>query len=410
MLERTQPIVVALANSAPSRSGGVGHGQASRGNGPVPNGQAHVAGAYAALDLGTNNCRLLVGTPDANGFRVIDSFSRIVRLGEGLHETGRLSDAAIERAMMALHACAARLGRRQMRVVRAIATEACRRAGNGAAFLARVKAETGIAFDIISPREEAELALESCASLLGGDVGQTVLDSNGSSDRASSRALLFDIGGGSTELGWVRMDKANAPHLVGYASLPLGVVTLADQFGAAGFTEAGFEAMVTEVAGRLAAFEAVHCIAQEIRSGGVHLLGTSGTVTTLAGIALGLARYRRQLVDGQVLSGEAAIAAMNALRAMGREGLSRHPCVGPERVNFVLPGCAVFAAIIRLWPASRVVVADRGLREGMLLRMIRADRGRARPRRGWDGQEGGRAVDARVADDQVAGGEGLLPA
>ena len=351
----------ALQTPSLTRSGGAGG---------LAHGPAHGCPAFAALDLGTNNCRLLVGTPSSDGFRVIDSFSRIVRLGEGLHETGQLSDAAMDRAMLALHACSARLGRRPMRAVRAIATEACRRAGNGAAFLARVKEETGIHFGIITPREEAELALDSCRSLLDGNA---------------SRALLFDIGGGSTELGWVRMDPSGDPRLVGYVSLPLGVVTLAEQFGAAGFTESGFEAMVDEVAGRLAAFEAVHCIAQEIRSGSVQLLGPSGTVTTLAGIALGLPRYRRLAVDGHVLSGEDALASLATLRAMGREGLIQHPCVGPERVDFVLPGCAVFAAIIRLWPAARVVVADRGLREGMLLRMIRADRGRPSPRSAWDG-------------------------
>lgn len=380
MLNGIQPDAAALQNHAPARSAGWSHAYSGSGhNAAVQNGYA-----YAALDLGTNNCRLLVGTPGADGFRVIDSYSRIVRLGEGLHETDMLSEPAMERAMIALHACGARLRRRPMRDVRAIATEACRRAGNGPAFLARVKAETGIAFDIITPREEAELALDSCGSLLASD----------SSGGDAKRALLFDIGGGSTELGWIRMDPGAAPQLCGYASLPLGVVTLAEQFGAAGFTDAGFEAMVNEVAGRLAAFEAVHCIAQEIRSGNVQLLGTSGTVTTLAGIALGLSRYRRMAVDGHVLSGEDAHAALRTLRAMGRDGLAQHPCVGPDRVEFVLPGCAVFAAIIRQWPASRVVVADRGLREGMLLRMMRADRGSIPPRPAWDGNWANRRADA----------------
>ncbi len=254
--------------------------QPKRGGGP----------AFAALDLGTNNCRLLVGSPSGQGFRVLDSFSRIVRLGEGLHHTGRLSPTAMERALAALHACAAKMARRPIRSVRAIATEACRKAANGSEFLARVRAETGLAFDIISTREEAELALD--------------------------------------------------------------------------------------VAERLAPFEQIHCIAREIRGGGVRLLGTSGTVTTLAGVAMALPRYRRPLVDGAVLTREAACAAVASLRAMGREGLMEHPCVGIERVDFVLPGCAVFLAITRLWPAGHVTVADRGLREGMLLRMMRADRNR----------------------------------
>ncbi len=328
--------------------------------------------AFAAIDLGTNNCRLLVGTPTGEGFRVVDSFSRIVRLGEGLHESGRLSETAMERAMAALHACAARLARRPVQALRAIATEACRRAANGREFLARVRRETGLAIDVISTREEAELALESCASLLRSREAETL----------PRRALLFDIGGGSTELAWIRLTPgAPRPELIGYASLPVGVVTLSERFGKAGFTDAGFEDMLDDVTGRLHAFESVHCIGQEIWQGGVRLLGTSGTVTTLAGVALGLTRYRRPLVDGLVLTRDATDAALDVLRGLGRESLARHPCVGPERADFVLPGCAIFAAIRRLWPASEVMVADRGLREGMLLRLIRErSAGRARHR------------------------------
>ena len=172
----------------------------------------------------------------------------------------------MERAVCALRACAARLARRPVRQVRAIATEACRRATNGPAFLVRVKQETGFDFGIISSREEAELALESCTPLLPCD---------------GRRALLFDIGGGSTELAWVRLTNGR-PDLIGYESLPIGVVTLAERWGDAGFTSDGFEAMVSDIVQRLRAFERVHCIAREIRDGGVRLLGTSGTVTTLA--------------------------------------------------------------------------------------------------------------------------------
>jgi exopolyphosphatase/guanosine-5'-triphosphate,3'-diphosphate pyrophosphatase len=323
--------------------------------------------AFAALDLGTNNCRLLIGVPSTGGFRVLDSFSRIVRLGEGLQGSGLLSVAAMERALAALHACAARLHRRPIRAIRAIATEACRRAANGAEFLARVRAETGLSFDIISPREEVELALESCAPLLAG---------------TGRRALLFDIGGGSTELAWVRLNgPARVPELIGFDSLPVGVVTLAERFGHQGFAPDGYRSMVEFVAERLSTFERIHCIGHEIQLSGVRLLGTSGTVTTLAGVALDLPRYRRPAVDGQVLSGDAVDQALATLRALGREGLARHPCVGPDRAAFVLPGCAIFEAIRQTWPVADVTVADRGLREGMLLRMMRAGtgpRGRAR--------------------------------
>ncbi|MBL6458782.1 Ppx/GppA family phosphatase [Belnapia sp. T6] len=322
--------------------------------------------AYAALDLGTNNCRLLIGAPTGSGFRVVDSFSRIVRLGEGLASTGRLAEPAMDRAVAALAACAEKLSRRPIRQFQAVATEACRRAVNGAAFLARVEAETGLRPRIISAREEAELAMESCAPLL---------------EETDRRALLFDIGGGSTEIAWIRVPPrgsrpAGAPtaELIGYVSLPLGVVTLAERAGASCFTEEGFHAVVEEVATHLLAFDRVHCIGQEIRSGGVRLIGTSGTVTTLAGVALALPRYRRPLVDGCTLDMGVADQALGDLFALGRAGLAAHPCVGPDRVDFVLPGCAVYAAIRHVWPLPALTVADRGLREGMLLRMMRADR------------------------------------
>lgn len=319
---------------------------------------------FAALDLGTNNCRLLMGAPAPGGFRVVDSFSRIVRLGEGLAATGRLSDAAMDRALAALGACADKLARRPVRALAAVATEACRRASNGAAFLARVEAETGIRPRIISAREEAELAMESCAPLI---------------EAGDRRVLLFDIGGGSTEIAWVRVAhrpgrQAADVQLVGTVSLPLGVVTLAERADLSCFTLQGFEAVVEEVAEHLAAFDSVHSIGREIRAGGVRLIGTSGTVTTLAGVALALPRYRRPLVDGRTLDAEVADQALGDLFALGRAGLAAHPCVGPDRVEFVLPGCAIYAAIRRVWPVPRLTVADRGLREGMLLRMIRAER------------------------------------
>ena len=312
---------------------------------------------FAALDLGTNNCRLLIGAPTRQGFRVVDSFSRIVRLGEGLAGSGALSDAAMDRTISALSACAERLQRRPVRRLAAVATEACRRAANGPSFLARAAQETGLRPRIISPREEAELAMESCAPLLEPD------------DR---RAILFDIGGGSTEIAWIRTGPR--PELIGYLSIPCGVVTLAEREGGDCFSVEGFRSVVEDIHARLASFDRLHCIGQEIRRGGVRLIGTSGTVTTLAGVVMDLPKYRRQLVDGTRLCAHAADEAMTELFAMGRSGLSAHPCIGPERADFVLPGCAVYAAIRRLWPVGELTVADRGLREGMLMRLMRGDR------------------------------------
>jgi exopolyphosphatase/guanosine-5'-triphosphate,3'-diphosphate pyrophosphatase len=317
---------------------------------------------YGGIDLGTNNCRMLVGTPSSGGFQVLDSFSRVVRLGEGLYETGRLSPIAMERAMASLTICADRARRWAADAgagglkLRAIATEACRQAENGAEFISLARQKTGLPLEIINPREEAELAVESCAPLLA---------------QAGRRALLFDIGGGSTEIAWVRVEPGAAPALIGYLSLPVGVVTLSERCADICYSEAGFAAVVAEIAAMLRPFESVHRIAQEIRQGGVVMVGTSGTVTTLAGVSLKLDRYRRGLVDGISLSREAVDEALAEARGLGRQGLSRHPCIGADRVDFVLPGCAIFAAIHELWQVPQLMVADRGLREGLLMRLMR---------------------------------------
>lgn len=327
---------------------------------------------FGGIDLGTNNCRMLVGTPTSEGFQILDSFSRVVRLGEGLYETGRLSPLAMDRAIASLGVCAERLLRWQgggqavpVRL-RAIATEACRQAENGAEFIHLARAKTGLPLEIIHPREEAELAVESCASLLS---------------RAGRRAVLFDIGGGSTEIAWVRLDQGGLPRLIGYLSLPVGVVTLAERCAGLSYERGGFAQLVVDVIAMLRPFEEVHRIGEEIRRGGVAMVGTSGTVTTLAGVSLRLDRYRRGRVDGVTLSRRAVDQALAEIRALGWDGLSRHPCIGQGRVEFVLPGCAIFAAIHELWQAPALMIADRGLREGMLMRLMRGmpSKHRAKP-------------------------------
>lgn len=322
---------------------------------------------YGALDLGTNNCRLLLALPVRSGFRVVGSFSRMVRLGEGLNGSGVLSEAAQVRALSALDACAQRLARQPLLRFRAVATEACRRAANRDAFIARIRRETGLVVEVISPREEAQLAIESCLSLL---LGQAVA--------GEQRALLFDIGGGSTEVALVRLAAGQAPELVGCASLPAGVIALAEEFGCDALQPEGFQRMVQRVLELLMPFEAVHRITDQVFRGGVRLLGTSGTVTTLAAVALDLPCYRRAWVDGVTLDAESTDRALQQILALGAAGIATHPCIGPERADFVLPGCAVYAAIRRLWPAPQLTVADRGLREGILLRLMASERGAGR--------------------------------
>ncbi|UYN99819.1 MAG: Ppx/GppA family phosphatase [Devosia sp.] len=328
---------------------------------------------YAALDLGTNNCRLLIARPHERGFRVIDGFTRIVRLGEGVSVTGRLSDAAMERTIEALRQCRNKLRDHQPARMRLIATEACRAAENGPAFLARVRDELGIELEIVDRRTEAELAVTGCADLI---------------DAGADGALMFDIGGGSSELAWLdfrggrpKQQGRMSASIRSWQSLPVGVVSIAEKFGGVDVTPQVFEAMVAYVAEQLRQFRGREKLRQMISTNPVHLIGTSGTVTTLAGLHLGLERYERQKVDGLWLRRDQVDDTMRILLGMPFERRVAHPCIGKDRADLVLPGCAIFEAIRREWPTERVRVADRGLREGILISLMDQDRPYKRPNR-----------------------------
>jgi exopolyphosphatase/guanosine-5'-triphosphate,3'-diphosphate pyrophosphatase len=306
----------------------------------------------AALDLGTNNCRLLVARATRGGFRVIDSFSRIVRLGEGLATSGILSEAAMGRTIDALKVCAAKIASRGVTRGRYVATEACRRAANCGEFLKRVRSDTGLAVEIIATEEEARLAVEGCASLL---------------DRRIPFAVVFDIGGGSTEIVWLRGVEPDDRQVLGFVSVPHGVVSLTERYGADHVSAASYRAMVGEVADAIRPFEARHRIASRVEAGQVQMLGSSGTVTTLAGIHLGLPRYNRSIVDGTFLSFAAIAEVSGRLASLGLADRALHPCVGVDRADLVVAGCAILEAICAAWPVGRLRVADRGVREGILI-------------------------------------------
>ncbi len=325
---------------------------------------APVRPVFAALDLGTNNCRLLVARAVPGGFRVIDAFSRIVRLGEGLTRNDRLSDQAMERTLAALRVCGGKIERRGVTAVRAVATEACRRARNCNEFIDTVERETGIAIEIISTQEEGRLALAGCASLLNPQVPY---------------ALVFDIGGGSTELMWLAVEEGRAPRILDQTSIRCGVIGLTEQFGGSQAAAAApapvlYRRMVEAVADAIGPFEARNRIAERVRAGAVQMLGTSGTVTTLAGVHLGLCRYDRRAVDGSFLRVDHARAVINRLVMLDFEGRARHPCIGQERADLVVAGCAVLDALCDCWPVERLRIADRGLREGILVDLIGAAR------------------------------------
>ena len=324
---------------------------------------------YAALDLGTNNCRLLIATPHGASFTVVEAYSRIVRLGEGLTQSGRLSDVAMERALAALKVSAEKVRRRRVVRLRAIATQACRMAENGQAFIDRVAEETGLKLQIISPREEARLSVAGCLNLL---------------DRSQDAALVVDVGGGSTELSWVELKSApetGTPPVRAWLSVPIGVVTLAERFPEGDEpTDLWFRRMVETVKAEIAAFHIADGMRPIFEADRAHLVGTSGAITSLAGLHLDLPRYDRNRVDGIWMTRDQCEAAANRLLALTPQGRADEPCIGPDRADLVLAGAAILQAVQELWPCNRVRVADRGLREGILLSLM-AERGVRRRRR-----------------------------
>ncbi|RZJ01214.1 MAG: Ppx/GppA family phosphatase [Brevundimonas sp.] len=335
--------------------------------------QGREAPLYGALDLGTNNCRLLIARPARDGFRVVDSFSRIVRLGEGLSRTGRLDDAAMDRAYEALMLCAERVAKKDLQPDRlmAVATQACRQADNGEAFIERVRAGTGLKLRIIDPAEEARLAVEGCLNLF---------------DAKAEAILVVDVGGGSTELSWLK-NSGRGFELQGWMSAPTGVVTLAERHpepvtATPEAQNAWYEAMVADMGEAISAAPVDPRLRDVFVAGRAHMVGTSGAITSLAGIHLNLRRYQRNLVDGLWMTRGDCEAAAERLKTLGPKGRASEACIGPDRADLVLAGAAIMEAIQRAWPSERVRVADRGLREGLLLQRMREDRKPARKRRG----------------------------
>jgi exopolyphosphatase/guanosine-5'-triphosphate,3'-diphosphate pyrophosphatase len=323
---------------------------------------------FAALDLGTNNCRLIIARPvfmqvsHAKTLKVIDSYSRIVRLGEGVSESEILSEEAIKRTLKALATCKNKLDRHKVSKSRYVATEACRRARNAEQFLKRVQDEIGLDIDIISNEEEARLAFLGCSSLLL---------------RETRYALAFDIGGGSTEFMWVKIDPeqpvtSHKRHLIqDWLSLPYGVMNMSEQFGGSAYTEMYFEEIVGKIAELLVPMERENQIAARIWKDNVQMLSTSGTVTTLAAIHLDLPHYDRSKIDGIKLSISDIRGATQTLMKMSPAARAAHPCIGAARTDFILSGCAIFEAIARTFPIDKITIADRGVREGIIVSLMR---------------------------------------
>ena len=315
---------------------------------------------YAAIDLGTNSCRLVIATPTPSSFRIVETFSKITRLGEGIINNNELSHTAIRRTINALKVCAGVL-EEYMPIAKSrfVATAACRRAKNCRYFLDLVKKETGLSIETISSQEESRLAVTGCIPLL---------------NRHIKRALVFDIGGGSTEVSLARMTNSGRTIIEGYVSLPYGVVTVSEAFPDHEMTDLAYDTIVERTHKILADFEAEHHISEAIAAQEIQVLGTSGTVTVLGAVHLNLPRYNRSAVDGLALSVQEVERTISKIKRMGDEGRRKHACIGLQKADLTIAGCAIIEGLISFWPVSEITIADRGIREGILLDLMHADK------------------------------------
>lgn len=323
-----------------------------------PENKETAAANYAAIDLGTNSCRLVIATPTPSSFRIVETFSKITRLGEGIINNNELSKPAIRRTIGALKVCAGVLAEYAPIVhSRYVATAACRRAANCKSFLEMVKKETGLNIEIISPQEESRLAVVGCIPLLA---------------RSIKRALVFDIGGGSTEISLARTTNSGHTFIEGYVSLPYGVVTISEAFPSGDMTDLAYNTIIERTHKILAEFEEKHHIREAIANQEIQIIGTSGTVTVLGAVHLNLPRYNRSAVDGIAISKQDIEHTIAKIKRLGDEGRKKHPCIGASKADLTMAGCAIIEALISFWPIYEITVADRGIREGILLDMMHA--------------------------------------
>lgn len=315
---------------------------------------------YAAIDLGTNSCRLVVATPTTTSFRVVETFSKVVRLGEGIIQDNELSPKAMKRTVQALKVCRGVIDEYSPIVAsRFVATAACRRAKNVAFFAEMVKRETGIDLEVISSREEARLSVVGCLPLLGRNI---------------KRVLVFDIGGGSTQISLARVTDYGKTFIEGFVSLPYGVVTVSEAFAGHEMSTLEYTTVLERTVVYLKEFEEKHHIFEAIANQEIQVIGTSGTVTVIGAVHLKLPRYNRSAVDGIAISAPDIEATINRIKTMGSEGRCKHPCIGQSKSDLTLAGCAIIEALTTFWPISEITVADRGIREGILLDLMHARR------------------------------------
>lgn len=304
----------------------------------------------AAIDLGTRNCRLIIAKHHGGQIEIVDLFSRFVCLGEGVAQSRRLGRKAMERTITVLKQCAKRLSHYPNVVFSGVTTDAVRRAENAQSFLRRVARETGLKLEMIDEKEEAYYEVLGCARVL---------------DMRKKRHIIFDIGGGSSEIILCSLDQEKRVRIDEMLSLPYGVVNLYESVDKLTFTS--YTSIVEEVQNLCRRFLVAHLgdlASQDVSA--FQVIGTSGTTTTVAAMHHNLKMYDRERVDGTSLCFEDVQKVIHYVQSLSPAERRSNAFCGHVEDDLVLTGFAILEGILRAVPCMYFTVTDAGVRDGLI--------------------------------------------
>lgn len=302
---------------------------------------------FASIDLGTNTVRLLVVTGNSKGFTTLHSNQLITRLGEGLSHSGILKDIAMERTIKAVLDFKREASKYSPFAIWVAATSAVREAKNRNEFIEKIREVTGLELEVIPWEEEARRTLLGVFSGLDGNI---------------KKAIVFDIGGGSTEY-ILTVDK----RLVKSVGTALGVVHLSEKYIRKDPVDDGeliiLESVITnKIRNVKSQLHDVLCTMHDVR-----LIGTAGTVTTIAALDLNLHPYDPAKVNGYVLNIENVKEILKKLKNMTLEERRNIPALESGREDLIIPGAVIVIKTMEIFGFNEMIVSDYGLREGIIL-------------------------------------------
>lgn len=304
---------------------------------------------FAAIDLGSRNCRTIVGCQSkAGAFEYIETYSKSVSLADGVAASKKLSRKSMDRTIEALAFCSKVLSRYAGLTYLAVATDAMRRAENASVFIKRVKRELGLIISIITPQEEAYYAALGCIEVLSLETEIFV---------------VFDIGGGSSEIALCRQKSDKDIELIDSLSIPYGVINLLESKDHLTFS--GYSNLVQKISDLSRDFLNQYATTLDFVNN-FQCIGTSGTTTTVAALNMNLRFYDREKINDSILQFSEILKTVHYVQSLSEDERKLHPYISQSNEDLVLGGLTILEGIVRGLPASTITVTDRGVRDGVV--------------------------------------------